>query len=101
LHPGDPAATPGGDSVLQRFSPCCNGPESRINDSKARRISGFLKAVRFNLRTDRLKANVYRLERFHNSRALTNVLWGGFFLVKKPLGSCGPTYDNCGTAVSN
>ena len=50
-----------GDRMLQRFSPCCNGPESRINDSKARRISGFLKAVRFNLRTDRLKANVYRL----------------------------------------
>jgi hypothetical protein len=29
--------------------------------------------------------NVYRLERFHNSRALTNVLRGGFFLVKSHL----------------
>src|ERR1035441_6426297 len=39
-------------------------------------------------------------ERFHNSRALSNVLQRGFFLVKKPLGGCGPGCSNCGTAVS-
>ena len=39
------------------------------------------------------------LERFHNSPALSGALQGGFFLVKKPLGGCGPGYSNCGTAV--
>jgi len=30
------------------------------------------------------------LERFHNSHALSGIFKGGFFLMKKPLGSCGP-----------
>jgi len=38
------------------------------------------------------------LERFHNSPALSGVLQGGSFLVKKPLGGYGPGYSNCGTA---
>jgi hypothetical protein len=37
-------------------------------------------------------------ERFHNSRALSGVLQGVFFLMKKPLGVCGPGYCNCGLA---
>jgi hypothetical protein len=44
--------------------------------------------------------NVSGQERFHNSRALSDVLQGGFFLVKKPLGGCGSGDCHCGTAVA-
>jgi hypothetical protein len=67
---------------------------------KPRRIPAFQK-LSATKDTAQLKVNVYRLERFHNSGALSNALQGGFFLVKKPLGGCGPAYNNCGTAVSH
>src|SRR5580704_15311414 len=35
-------------------------------------------------------SSIHLSEQFHNSRALSGVLQGGFFLVKKPLGGCGP-----------
>jgi hypothetical protein len=36
-----------------------------------------------------LKVTLLTGERFHNSRALSNVLQRGFFLAKKPLRICG------------
>lgn len=71
--------TTGVACLPRRVSSCCFGLSSRINDSKALQNSQFSKAVRFNLRADRLKVNVYRLERFHNSGALSDGLQGGFY----------------------
>ncbi len=55
--------------------------------------------IRLERRPGESKNPANQLERFHNSRALSGFLQGGFFLMKKPLGGCGPGYSNCGTAV--
>jgi hypothetical protein len=59
---------------------------------------GFSDSNSNNSDNDSRPAGRQGLERFHNSRACSDFLRGGFFLVKKPLGGCGHGYSNCGTA---